>query len=332
MTEDFSIRVISASDVKAALPMKEAINLMKEAFTKLSLKEANIPPRIHLSIPEHQGDTLIMPIYMPSNAKIGLKTITLFNDNYQKQIPLIHALVLLFDASNGKPLAIMEGSSLTALRTGAGAGFATDLFARKNSKIVAIFGAGIQGQSQLRAISSVRKIAKAIIFDKNKEKAELIAKKLQNELSIEVTAAESMKNLREADIISTATNSTTPVFFDKDLGEGVHINAIGSYKPHIREIPSETVYRAKIIVDHKESCLTEAGDLIIPINEGIITPQHIFAEIGEIILKGILSRESDKEITLFKSVGNAIQDLVTANRIFSIAEKLDLGKTVTLYG
>ncbi|HUT80899.1 MAG TPA: hypothetical protein VMZ29_06830 [Candidatus Bathyarchaeia archaeon] len=325
-----SIRILSKEDVKKALPMKEAIILMKEAFTQLSLNQANVPPRIHLSIPEHNGDSLIMPIHMQSNERIGLKVITLFNENYKKKLPLIHALMIIFDATDGRPLALIEGSSLTALRTGASAGFATDLLARKDSEIVAIFGAGIQGQSQLEAMCTVRKIKKAIIFDVNKEKAELFTKNMKNKLSIDITIAETIKDLREADIVSTATNSSTPVFPDSELREGTHINAIGSYKPHIREIPTETIKRAIIIVDHLESCLMEAGDLIIPIDQGIITANHIFGELGKIILKGEFARESNKDITLFKSVGNAVQDLVTANHILIKAKKLDLGETMYL--
>ena len=174
------IRIFSAEDVKKALPMKKAIDAMNESFIQISKNEAKVPPRIHLNIPEYNGDSLIMPIYMPSNMRIGLKLITLFNDNRAKNLPLIHALVLVFDATNGRPLAIMDGSYLTALRTGAASGLATDLLARINSKVAAIFGAGIQGRTQLEAICSVREIEKAIIFDTNDQRAILKPRSVSN--------------------------------------------------------------------------------------------------------------------------------------------------------
>ncbi|MBY8995938.1 MAG: ornithine cyclodeaminase family protein, partial [Candidatus Heimdallarchaeota archaeon] len=282
MTQN-TIRFLTAADVKKALPMSQAIEVMKQAFVLLSDKKAVIPQRIHLGIPEFNGDVLVMPIYLPDMKRIGLKAITLFDDNPKKNLPLIHALITVFDATNGMPIAIMDGSYLTALRTGAGSGVATSLLSREDSQVAAIFGAGEQGRTQLEAICAVRAIKKAIIFDMNKAKAELFAKEMSNYLSIPIDVASSNSELKEVDIISTATNSANPVFSDENLKPGVHINAIGSYKPHKREIPSETIQKAKVIVDHRESCLTEAGDLLIPIKEGIITENHVLGEIGEII-------------------------------------------------
>lgn len=324
------ISVFSAEDVKKALPMKNAIEIMKEAFIQIYKNQAIVPPRIHLKIPEHNGDSLIMPIYMPSNNRIGLKLITLFDDNRAKNLPLIHALVLIFDATNGRPLAIMDGNYLTALRTGAGSGLATDLLARKNSKVVAIFGAGIQGRTQLEAICSVRSIKRAIIFDTINQRANVFAKEMSEFLAISIQIGKSSNELNEADIICTATNAQTPVFSDLNLKSSVHINAIGSYKPHIREIPTETIIRAKIFVDYRESSFIEAGDIIIPIKEGKIKEDCIIAELGELILETKPGRKNDKEITVFKSVGNAIQDLVTANQILIEARNQNLGTIISL--
>jgi ornithine cyclodeaminase/alanine dehydrogenase-like protein (mu-crystallin family) len=325
-----TIRIISADDIRKALPMRNAIEAMKEAFIQISRNPAILTSRIHLSIPEHNGDSLVMPIYMPSNKKIGLKFITLFDKNPKQGLPLIHALVTIFDATNGRPLALMDGSYLTALRTGAGSGLATKLLARKNSKKAAIFGAGIQGRTQLEAICSVRPIKEAIVFDRDVKRAKNYVSKMRSKLDIKINVANSSLELLEADIICTATSSRTPVFSEQKLKTGVHINAIGSYKPDVREIPSEIVSKAKIIVDHKESALSEAGDLIIPLQEGVITEEHIYAELGEIVSKIKKGRESNKEITLFKSVGNAIQDLVAANQILLETQKLNLGTEVNL--
>jgi len=325
-----TIRIISAKEVKQALPMKEAIEIMKKAFVHMSRNQAIIPPRIHLGIPESNGDALIMPIYMPDNERIGLKCITLFDKNPSLGLPLIHALVVVFDSANGRPLALMDGSYLTALRTGAGAGAATDILAREKSKIAAIFGAGAQGRTQLEAINSVRSIEKCIVFDTDKKRAQAFQKEMSNQLSLQIEIAQKPTEVEQADIISTATNSHKPVFNDENLKKGVHINAIGSYKPHIRELPTETIKRAKVVVDHYTSCLTEAGDILIPIQEGHISKNHIYAELGEIIAQKKPSRIHKDEITVFKSVGNAIQDLMTANQILISAEKQNLGTSISL--
>ncbi|HUU79391.1 MAG TPA: hypothetical protein VMX55_13680 [candidate division Zixibacteria bacterium] len=323
-------KILSSKDVKQALPMQQAIETMKEAFIQLTENKAVIPPRIHLGIPEFNGDSLIMPVFIPNVEKIGLKVINLFNDNPKKNLPLIHALVLIFDSTNGCPIAMMNGSYLTALRTGAGSGLATDLLANKDSKIVSIFGAGQQGRTQLEAVCSVRQIRKAFIYDTNKKRAKEFAEEMSDKLSIPILLSESAQELKEADIICTATNSLTPVFSDNNIKSGVHINAIGSYKPNIREIPSETIRRSKIFVDHKESCLSEAGDLIIPIKEGIITKNNIIAELGELLTKDTYFRKTKNDITLYKSVGNAVQDIITANQILINAQKLNLGIKISL--
>ncbi|MHA1186347.1 MAG: ornithine cyclodeaminase family protein [Candidatus Heimdallarchaeota archaeon] len=209
------------------------------------------------------------------------------------------------------------------------------MLARKNAKIVAIFGAGAQGRTQLEAITTVRTIEKAFIFETDKERAQTFQKEMSDKLSIEIEIAKNAIDLQQADIISTATSSQNPVFDDENLKAGVHINAIGSYKPHVRElptetIPTETITKAKVVVDHYESCLTEAGDILIPIQEGAINKEHIYAELGEIILQEKPSRTSDTDITVFKSVGNAIQDLMTANQILISAEELNLGTKISL--
>ncbi len=325
-----TIRFLTAADVKKALPMNRAIEIMKQAFVLLSDKKAVIPERIHLGVPEFNGDVLIMPIYLPDSKRISLKTITLFDKNPEQGLPLIHALITVFDAVNGKPIAMMDGAYLTALRTGAGSGVATELLSREDSQIAAIFGAGEQGRTQLEAICAVRKIKKALIFDPDKIKAKQFALEMSSVLSISVEVASSKIELKEADVISTATNSTKPVFSDYDLKPGVHINAIGSYKPDKREIPFETIQKAKVVVDSRESCLIEAGDLLIPIKEGLIFENHILYEIGEVISNKKQIRRCEEEITFFKSVGNAIQDLIAANEVINAANKLNIGQIIKL--
>lgn len=316
-----TLKFFTAEDIERALPMHQAIESAKEAFIQLSSGQAVAPPRTHLEAPEYKTTALIMPSYLPKFKQIGLKLISLCDNNPGKGLPLVHALVIVMDAATGIPLAVMDGSYLTALRTGAASGAATDVLAREDARVVAIFGAGIQGRTQLEAVAAVRPVRKAYVIDLDAERARRYAREMGEKLSIELEVAKSTEALAEADIICTATTSPKPVFLDQELKPGVHINAIGSYKPHVREIPGETVVRAKIIVDQRDSSLSEAGDLIIPLQQGLINERHIYAEIGEILAGLKPGRSSENEITLFKSVGNAIQDLAAASSVLKNAEK-----------
>ena len=325
-----NIIALSSVDIKKAIAMSEAIGLMKDAFIKLSIGSASAPLRIKIDMPQANGTALFMPAYLPRYEQFSLKAVSLFKDNPSRELPLIHALVLLFDAIDGRPLALMNGETITALRTGAASGLATDLLARKDSQIAFIFGAGTQGRSQLEAISCVRTIRKAYIFDTHREVAEIFSQEMSQKLDFPVVVADSMDLLHQADVICTATTSPQPVFQHAYLKSGVHINAIGSYKPTEREIPGETIQTAKIIVDQRQACLSEAGDIVIPIQEGLITPDYIYAEIGEIAAGIKQGRSTQDEITLFKSVGNAVQDLAVASRLLENAAKLSLGQEVIL--
>ena len=271
-----------------------------------------------------------MPVYIPDLEQVGLKFLSLFGDNPQQGLPTIQAIVVVMDATNGIPLALMDGAVLTALRTGAGSGAATDVLARRDARVAAIFGAGVQGRTQLEALCAVRDIEYAYIFDADLQRAECFAKEMSAYLRRSVYVPASQDILSQADIICTATTSATPVFDDTHLKPGVHINAIGSYKPHIREIPGETVARARVVVDHRSSCLEEAGDLLIPMQEGLFNEDHLYAEVGELVRDEKPGRTSDEEITIFKSVGNAVQDLTAASYVLKEAERLNLGTIVAL--
>jgi ornithine cyclodeaminase/alanine dehydrogenase-like protein (mu-crystallin family) len=319
------LRFISGDDVKKSLQMTEAVEAMAQAFQELSKNKIVAPPRIHLDIQDEDGIALIMPVYGAAQKELTIKAITIFGNNPKHGLPLIHALVIIMDASNGSPLAIIDGSSLTAIRTGAASGLATKLLARESAETVAIFGAGLQGETQLGAVCAVRPIRKAWVFDPDKDKASKFACEMSKQLSIEIDVSTSPTDLQHADVICTATTSDKPVFDDANLKSGVHINAIGTFKPHVHEIPVETVVRARVVVDHLESCLVEAGDLIIPLNEGLITHDHILAEIGDIGAKIPVVRESESDITLFKTVGNAVQDLFAASLILKYARMNNLG-------
>jgi ornithine cyclodeaminase/alanine dehydrogenase-like protein (mu-crystallin family) len=295
--------------------MPEAIRAVKEAFIQLSTGQAVVPARTSLEIPEFRTTALVMPAYLPRSKRLGLKLISLCEDNPAKGLPMAQAVIIIMDAELGTPLAVLDASVLTAVRTGAASGAATDALARKEARTAAIFGCGVQGRTQLEAIAAVRPIRKIFVFDINPKAAAAFAEEMRRKLALDVEPATSPEVLREADVISTATTSSVPVFSDAHLKPGVHINAIGSYKPHVREIPGETIRRAKVFVDQKQACLEEAGDLIIPLRENLIDEGHIRAEIGEVLAGLKPGRGSEDEITVFKSVGNAVQDLAMASLI-----------------
>lgn len=332
MNDPQTIRFLSAADVRRALPMKEAIEAMKSAFRELSEKRAIVPLRTHVTMTgPHPGNVLVMPAYSPDTARFGVKVITLFDNNPALNLPFIQAMVMVFDAKTGRAQAIMEGTTLTAIRSGAASGAATDLLARKDSQQVAIFGAGIQARTQLEAMCAVRTIREARVFDQNHERAAAFARVASMELGISVTAAAtSAQALDGADIICTATTSATPVFAHNEVAAGTHINAIGSYKPHMREIPAETVARSHVVVDHLDAAWEEAGDLILPLQAGLIGTDHIRAELGEIVAGTKPGRTDPEAVTFFKSVGIAIQDLAAASRLLANAEQLGLGTEVSL--
>jgi len=325
------IRILSEEDIRRALPMKEAIEVMKEAFRELSAGRVKMPSRAHIDIPAHDGTALFMPSYADYFGKICVKVVNVFNANPKKSLPCIQGVVCLLDGETGTPLAILNGTFLTALRTGAASGAATDLLARSDADSIAIIGAGVQGRIQLEAMCSVRPIKKVWVYDIAEDVAARFAKKMGAALAIEIVVTKSScEALQCADIVCTATVSSTPVFADAEIAPGVHINAIGSYKPEVQEIPEKTVLRSLLIVDHRKSALQETGDLLIPIKRGNMQDTHIHAELGEIVAGKVVGRSSDQDVTLFKSVGIAVQDLAAATRVFEQAEKRDFGKMVQL--
>ena len=325
------IRILCEEDIRRALPMKDAIETMKEAFRELSAGRVKMPTRAHIDISACDGTALFMPSYADYFGKICVKVVNVFNANLKRGLPSIQGVVCLLDGETGSPLAILNGTFLTALRTGAASGAATDLLARSDADTVAVIGAGVQGRMQLEAICAVRSIKKVWIYDIAKEVATQFAKKMSVTLAIEIVVAESSRDaLQCADIVCTATVSSTPVFADAEIAPGVHINAVGSYKPDVQEIPEKTVLRSLLVVDHRESALQEAGDLLIPIKRGYMQETHIHAELGEIIAGEVIGRTSDQDVTLFKSVGIAVQDLAAATRVLEQAEIQGFGKMVQL--
>jgi ornithine cyclodeaminase len=311
--------------------MKEAVETIKDAFRQLSMRKAVVPDRLHIDVTEPAGTTLVMPGYLSEAGEMAVKIVSVFGENPARNLPAVTGVVVVIDPKTGLLLAILEGSFLTALRTGAASGAATDLLARKNATTAAIFGAGVQGRAQLEAICAVRPIERAWVFDIHPESARTFVEEMQRRVPASlVVAGDPAEAASGADVICTATTSATPVFDDRHIRPGTHINAVGVFKPHMQEVPSQTVGRAKIVVGSRSACLEEAGDLLVPIQQGVVSREDIHAEIGEIAAGLKPGRLSDTEVTLFKTVGSAVQDVAAASAVLSKAKALNLGTRIDL--
>jgi ornithine cyclodeaminase len=257
--------------------------------------------------------------------------VSVFPKNTAFNLPIIHAAVVVMEAETGRPLAVLEGGTLTAIRTGAGGGAATDLLARADSRVAAIFGAGVQARTQLEAICTVRQIKSVWVYDLAEASVEAFITKMRGQGPIpkDLRAASSpAEAVAEADIVCAATTSNTPVFADGDLKPGAHVTGVGSYTPEMQEIPAETIKRALVTVDSRSAALAESGDLIQPMQQGLFDENHVHAEIGEIVLGRKSGRTSDEQITYFKSVGVAVQDAMAGRLALENARKLGLGQQV----
>jgi ornithine cyclodeaminase len=329
------MRILNAKEVYQALPMGQAIAAMKEAYAAVSEGTRVLPQRLVVSL-EDRGS---MSAFMPAAAwrgdveALGVKVVSFFPGNAELGKAAIQGGVLALDPSSGEIVALMEGGALTAVRTGAGSGAATDLLARPDSKVLAMIGTGGQAATQVEAVCTVRPIQLVRLFSLDPDEAAALAERIAGtgsipaDVSVAVSAAEAV---RGADIISTATVATEPVFSDADIKEGAHINAIGAWSPEMCELPPETVVRALVVVDSHEAVLAEAGDLLQPMERGLIQAEHFATEIGQVIGGAADGRTSSDQITVFKSVGVGAQDVIAAHIAMQNAEALGLGQRVEL--
>lgn len=327
------IRILTGDDVRLALPMREAIEAMKDAYRQLSSGMASVPLRTRIELADQEGVALFMPALLDSTHDLAIKIVNVFPQNVQRELPTIHSVVVVIDPDTGRPLALIEGGALTAIRTGAASGAATDLLARADARRVAIFGSGVQARTQLEAVCAVRAIEEAWVFSIDSEGAQEFADEMSGGGAIPTlikVAGTPIEALATADVICTATSSSSPVFSGHDLKPGTHINAIGAYTPEMQELDEHAVAQAYVVVDSRQAVLAEAGDLIVPIQNGVIREDHIRAELGEIVSGDAPGRSTDDQITLFKSVGVAVQDAAAAGLALRNAKELGIGSVIEL--
>lgn len=313
--------------------MKAAIEAMKRGYAALSGGKAQVPLRSQLSVPPHEGVSLFMPAYVQDDAgeALTLKAVSVFPQNARRNLPIIHAAVLVFEPDTGRPLALLEGRTLTAIRTGAASGAATDLLSRPDSKTAAIFGAGVQGRTQLEAICAVRDIETAWIYDLDPKRALAFVYEMTGlgttppDLRL---AANPQEAVAHADIICTATTARAPIYHADDVQPGTHINGVGSYTLEMLENPPELFPQAGAFIDSREAVMAEAGEIVAAINRKLLSPAEL-TEIGEVILGSQPGRTSLDQITFFKSVGVAVQDAMAAQLALKNAEEIGLGQRIT---
>ncbi len=323
--------LLSRDDVMKVLEMADCMEVVEKAFAELASGTAILPLRINITPPG--GLALYMPAYLKQMGALACKVVTVYKDNPKKHgMPTTIGKVLLQDPETGDVICIMDGGYLTAVRTGAASGVATKHLARDGTdQIAGIFGAGVQAKMQLWAVAVARDVVKTLVYDISAEAVEKFTNEMSGKLDMYIARADSPDQvLAEADIICTATSSPTPIFDGNKVREGTHINGIGSHTPHARELDTTVIKRSKLVADSYEACLNEAGDIMIPIQEGVIDKSHMHAELGEVITGKKPSRTDDREITLFKSNGLAIQDAAAAKLVYDRAVRAGIGAKVKL--
>jgi ornithine cyclodeaminase/alanine dehydrogenase len=311
--------------VSSLLTMAECIEAVEKAFAELAGNTAVLPMRTAIRSPG--GISLYMPAFLQLADALACKVVAVFQGNPEKHhLPTTTGTVLIQDPETGRVSCIMDGEYLTAVRTGAASGVATRHLARTDSgQAAGIFGAGVQGRMQLRAIKEVRKLSKAYVYDIAPEAARRFAEEMSAQLELEVIPVSSAREAARADILCTATSSPVPLFDGREVREGAHVNGIGSHTPEARELDGQLIRRAKLVGDSREACFRESGDIIIPIREGIIAESHFYAELGEIVSGRKAGRTADREITVFKSNGLAIQDAAAAGLVYRKALQAGAG-------
>jgi ornithine cyclodeaminase/alanine dehydrogenase-like protein (mu-crystallin family) len=324
------MRIISRKEVEQLLPMADCIDVMADAMRAASGGTVAMPLRLFAPLADDSGSLGLMPASALDPPFYGAKIIGLKPGNPSQGLPFVQGYVSLFDHDTGKPLAIIEGGSITAIRTAAASGLATRELARRDARTHGIFGTGVQAVTHLEAIACVRDIDKVIVWGRDPGKALRFAEQQSQRSGLDLVGTDDPAEAARCDIVSTVTAATRPVLEGKWLQPGCHLNLVGVHTPEAREVDTRAIERARVYVDLVKSALNEAGDLLIPLGEGAIDESHIVGEIGQVLSGAAPGRTADSDITLYKSLGIAAQDLFAAARIYARALESGAGVEVDL--
>lgn len=328
--------MLSKDHIKQIFSMKEAVDAAKQALSMYTSGSCHVPLRVNIDMPKQQGQSLFMPAYVEPMEAVGIKIVSVFPKNIERGKTSVPAQMVLLDGQTGEVCAILDGTYLTQLRTGAVQGAGTDLLARQDAAIAVLIGTGGQAATQLEAMLNVRDLKEVRIFDVSADRAHAFAEEMRNQFAACFPAAFTVidnldEALADADIITAVTTSSRPVFDGAKVKPGAHVNGVGAYTPQMQELPAEIMKRAgSIIADTTEGVLAEAGDILIPLEQGLISRRDLKGELGEVLLGQIQGREREDEITVFKTVGTAVLDVVTAQMIYRKALEHGVGVEVPL--
>jgi len=325
--------IVNQAEVPRLLPMKDCIEVMARAFAALVRSEATMPQRQIVWLGDRSGALGLMPAHLSGLGALGLKAVTFFPRNEGTELDSHQGAVLLFEAGRGRLLAIIDATSLTSVRTAAVSGLATRLLAREDAGDLALVGSGVEARTHLEAMLAVRKLRRVRVASKTLVSATSFAERESKRHGIEVTPCATVEEaVTGADIVCTVTSSREPVVLGEWLSPGAHVNAVGSSVPGARELDTLAVLRSRFFVDRKEAALAEAGDFLIPKGEGAVDDSHIRAELGQVVVGAVAGRLAPTDVTVFKSVGLAIEDVAAAQHIYSKARGSGFGKFVEFGG
>ena len=321
--------ILSREDVRKVLDVPELYEALKVGFQMLADGKWQVPLRTAIEMQQHEGVALFMPAYCEGLNTTGMKLVTIMSRNPDKKLPLIHSNYIYVSADTGEIKALMDAEVLTALRTATTSALVADLIGKANGRIMAIFGTGVQAMAHVEVFTKLFSIGEVLVYGYTPELAEEFAGRIERQLRVPARRAV-MSELKRADMICTCTTNNDPVFELKDIRPGVHITAMGAYRPHTREIGPDVVKASTVIVDTYEGALNEAGEFVIAIRDGVITKDHIYADISEIVSGAKPAPDDDSKTTLFKSLGMALEDLVAADLAYRKAVEKGLGREVAL--
>jgi alanine dehydrogenase len=324
-------RLLTEQQVHSLLPMPDLIAAMESALAKFSAREVLQPVRSVLTVGPTKAYFGLMPAYVPAPASLGAKLVTVFGDNHKRDLPSHLATILLLDPETGALQAIMDGRYITEARTAAVSAVSTRFLAKPDASTLAIIGSGVQARSHLEAYQLVRQLTEVRIWSPKQRSREQFVDDMSDHVPVPIVAADSAEAaVRGADLIVLATSSPTPVIEDRWVSNGAHVVCVGACRPNQQEMPPALVARSGLYVDSKAAALVESGDVVMNIAAKLFDESHVRGEIGELVLGRIHGRRSEDEITVFKSLGMAVEDVVAADLVFRRAAESGAGTELTL--
>ena len=325
------MRFLSETQVRSLIDIDELIAALERAHIQYSTGKAVMPVRLVVALPQIQGRITSMPGFLIEDNALGMKVVTYFQDNPKQNLPAILATIMLFSTETGKLIAAMDGGYITAIRTASASALATKALANPETPTLGILGAGVQARAHIQALARVRQLRAIKIYSPSGASAATIKNDVEREAGIAIEVCRSAEEVvRASDLLVTVTTAKEPILRLEWLKPGVHINAVGSHRPDLREIDGATLKRAKVVVDSRDAIMAECGDILLALKEQSITEANIHGEIGEILAGAKPGRSSADEITLYKSVGIAVQDVATAQLVYRKALERNAGTNVDI--